>query len=217
MIDAPPSTTSLFIVHSVRGRIRLAFPAWDGRAPEQIEERLRAARGIQSATANSLTRRILVKYDPMQADAETVLIAVRALLTHPPASDPGPHDEVDESTAGMFLMRRMRAVTPMDPIPPASSQARSTALLVDRWLQVGAHPERRARDVTGHWSMRATARASTQGKVVLRAISIVLGLLQTGSPLGLVLSVLEALELLSSLGDRWATTDSYCARCGQPV
>lgn len=62
------------VLHRARGRIRVHLPSWQGNGCREVEKRARQVPGVLRVQANSLTRNVLVGFDPKTTD-ETALIA----------------------------------------------------------------------------------------------------------------------------------------------
>jgi copper chaperone CopZ len=63
------------VVHALHGRLRIHLPDWSGQDAERLERRLRQIDGVQSVRASSLTRNVLVRFDPTRT-AQAQLLAV---------------------------------------------------------------------------------------------------------------------------------------------
>ena len=64
------------VLHRLPGRARLHLPGWSGQRRPELEQALCRVPGIHSARADTLTRNILVRFDPRaitEADLEAVL------------------------------------------------------------------------------------------------------------------------------------------------
>jgi cation-transporting P-type ATPase I len=80
----------LKVVHSSWGRLRIHLPHWSGKGERQLATKLRRLRGVSQADANSITRNILLLYDPALASEESLLAEVRSLTPSPDPKD-APH------------------------------------------------------------------------------------------------------------------------------
>src|SRR5919112_760670 len=89
------------IVHALPGRVRVHLPGWNGGGQRGLESRLRQVRGVHSAQASSLTRNVLVRFDPEATDEEDVLAAVRTL-------GPNVAEEVEEEPEAPPVQRERR-------------------------------------------------------------------------------------------------------------
>src|ERR1019366_3368665 len=65
------------VVHSSRGRLRIALPLWVGKAERQIESQLVQLPGVHAVEANALTGNILFRYDATLTSARTLLAEVK--------------------------------------------------------------------------------------------------------------------------------------------
>ncbi|HZT98003.1 MAG TPA: HAD-IC family P-type ATPase [Chloroflexota bacterium] len=68
------------IVHETAGRVRVHAPDWSGADRYQLENRLRRARGIVAARADSFTSNIVIRFDPRLTSAGDVLDSVASVL-----------------------------------------------------------------------------------------------------------------------------------------
>lgn len=68
------------VLHVTPGRIRLHLPDWSGQGQHGFETRLRQIQGVLSASANSLTANVLIRFDPAVADLKAILAAVRSIV-----------------------------------------------------------------------------------------------------------------------------------------
>lgn len=67
------------ILHLLPGRVRIRVPSWYGNAKGEIETRLRQAKGVRKLQANTLTKNILIHFDPLITDEQRILEYINAL------------------------------------------------------------------------------------------------------------------------------------------
>src|SRR5215216_3434442 len=126
----------LRIVHALPGRLRVHLPGWEGKGQRVLETRLRQVQGVHSAQASSLTRNVLVRFDPDVTDDESILAALRTL-------EPDVGEEVEEEPETPPVQRERRgpegrariAVRGMDRDPDL---ARRVVERLTRWPTVRA-------------------------------------------------------------------------------
>jgi hypothetical protein len=73
------ATEEARIVHKLPGRVRVCLPGWEGQRQRALEARLRGMRGVNEVRSSTLTRNVLVHFNPDATDGESVLEAVRTL------------------------------------------------------------------------------------------------------------------------------------------
>src|SRR3954447_26699724 len=73
------TTEELRVVHRLPGRVRVHLPGWEGEGQRALEARLRRMRGVNVVRCSTLTRNVLVHFDPDATNDELVLAALRAL------------------------------------------------------------------------------------------------------------------------------------------
>lgn len=61
------------VLSVIPGRLRLHLTGWTNGSAERIEDFLRRINGVKSVQANLLTRNVLVQFDPLVTDADTLL------------------------------------------------------------------------------------------------------------------------------------------------
>src|SRR5262245_57418530 len=77
------------IAHSVRGRLRMRYPAsWLRSARGDLEQRVRGVPGVRRARASELTGSLLIDYDPF-ALAEGALLDTLDAITRDLGGTPG--------------------------------------------------------------------------------------------------------------------------------
>ena len=84
------ATEEARIVHKLPGRVRVHLPGWEGQRQRSLEARLRGMRGVNDLRSSTLTRNLLVRFDPEATDDESVLAAV---LTLEPDTGEGVEEE----------------------------------------------------------------------------------------------------------------------------
>jgi len=81
------------VLHRIRGRIRVHLPFWEGGGGRALEARIRQISGVRRVEANSITRNVLVHFDP-RATAEATLLSILAgagkAATRLPEDEPAP-------------------------------------------------------------------------------------------------------------------------------
>jgi cation transport ATPase len=88
------SQASPRVLSFIPGRIRLHVPGWKGDNAEWIENHLRRITGVQRVQANPLTGNVLIHFDPLTTDADTLLTKLREV------GDELPNDERPASADG---------------------------------------------------------------------------------------------------------------------
>lgn len=78
------------LIHAIPGRARFHLAEWPGQAQRQIEAQLRRVNGVRSVQANSLTRNVLIRFDPSAVDCATLLNSLSSLekADHAPGTTP---------------------------------------------------------------------------------------------------------------------------------
>jgi calcium-translocating P-type ATPase len=61
------------ILSSIPGRIRIHLPHWQGNGQRSLERRVRALPGVRRVEANALTGNILIGFDPVATNEQTLL------------------------------------------------------------------------------------------------------------------------------------------------
>src|SRR5918994_4673175 len=84
------ATAEARIVYKLPGRVRVHLPGWEGQRQRSLEARLRGMRGVNDLRSSTLTRNLLVRFDPEATDDESVLAAV---LTLEPDTGEGVEEE----------------------------------------------------------------------------------------------------------------------------
>ena len=67
------------IVHTLPGRVRVHLPGWEGHGQLALEAALRRVRGVSDVRSSPLTSNVLVRFDPEEANDESILAAAREL------------------------------------------------------------------------------------------------------------------------------------------
>ena len=83
----------LRLIHAVSGRIRVHLPWWSGHGQRPLEAQIRKLPGVQRVQANPLTGNMVLVYDPVITNQQTLLAALRSLESGYPASTPENSDE----------------------------------------------------------------------------------------------------------------------------
>jgi hypothetical protein len=158
-------------VHALPGRMRVRLTGWAPGGQCAVEARLRQVPGVHSVQANPLTGNVLIHFDPTATNEQTLLAVVHTLKP----------DRINR-----------------DEIPPISlnvphRQRRSRSGLGAR-LHLAGNP-----DVAGRASILQNGRRRRLSlemvDLMLKAASVALNLILADSPLGLVLSGVEAVRL----------------------
>src|SRR3954447_18161044 len=114
------TTEELRIVHRLPGRVRVHLPGWEGEGQRVLEARLRRMRGVHYVRCSTLTRNVLVHFDPYATNDEFVLAALRGL-------EPGEDEEGPEKQKVPPVQRERRG---------SSGRARIAVRGMDRDPQV---------------------------------------------------------------------------------
>jgi hypothetical protein len=106
------ATEEARIVHKLPGRVRVHLPGWEGQGQRGLEARLRGIRGVNDVRSSTLTRNVLVRFDPDAADDESVLAAVRTLesdagegVEEEPEAPPGQRERRGSSGRARIAVR----------------------------------------------------------------------------------------------------------------
>jgi cation-transporting ATPase I len=67
------------VLHTLPGRIRVHLPEWSGQGRRAIEATLRQIQGVQGVQANALTGNILIYFDPLLTDEQSVLSVLHGI------------------------------------------------------------------------------------------------------------------------------------------
>src|SRR5690242_8166611 len=67
------SAENVRVLSVIPGRFRLHLADWTNVSAERIEDCLRRINGVKSVQANPLTRNVLVHFDPLVTDADTLM------------------------------------------------------------------------------------------------------------------------------------------------
>ncbi len=65
------------VLHRVRGRIRVHLPSWEGNGHRMLENRVRRTPGVLRVEASSITRNVLIGFDPQRTDEATLLTILK--------------------------------------------------------------------------------------------------------------------------------------------
>ncbi len=220
------------IVHALPGRVRIYLPAWSGHGSEYLERRLRLVRGVCAASANPLTRNVLVRFDPALTSERHVVAALVAVVPVPPApAEPTP--AVPSVPSADDTLASLAYLAPHPFIPAGSVAERvAEAIAAAAWPE-WRQPETRTDVAHEPASPVATLVAaplprpqseaapthdeSTWRRLLplvlrletldfaLKVIGVLMGLLSAGSAVGLALSSVEAVRLFAETRARWPT------------
>lgn len=67
------------VLHTVPGRVRVHIPNWSGQGRRNIETILRDVEGVHSVHTNAVTGNVLVYFDPVVTNEQTILGVLQAL------------------------------------------------------------------------------------------------------------------------------------------
>jgi Heavy metal associated domain 2 len=158
-------------VHALPGRMRVHLRGWPLVGQCAVEARLRQVPGVHSVQANPLTGNVLIHFDPSATNEQTLFALVHTLKP-----DRVNCDEIPPMSLGVPLRQRRSRSAP---------GAR---------LHLIGEP-----DGTGRASMLRNGRPRRLSldmvDLILKAAGVALNLILADSPLGLVLSGVEAVRL----------------------
>jgi cation-transporting P-type ATPase I len=95
------ATEEARIVHKLPGRVRVCLPGWEGQGRRGLEARLRGMRGVNEVRSSTLTRNVLVHFNPDATDDKSVLEVVRTL-------EPDAGERVEEEPEAPPVQREQR-------------------------------------------------------------------------------------------------------------
>jgi copper chaperone CopZ len=220
----PAASKDPQIVHTLPGRVRVHLPGWSGRESRWLEMALGRLPGVQAVQVNPVTRNALVRYDPSATGISRILAALAMWLAAPAVwaeRAPGTADAVD--TLGVSSERRAvsRAVqaprpahapgTPAHAVGPIRRPATSAALpevtrtvrpVHDAWQLQSALNSMPHHDYRWARSLPRAHPLLDMAHLALKAVGVILTFLSAGSPIGLALGCVEALQLLVELRAR---------------
>src|SRR5258706_528691 len=112
------------VLHTIPGRVRVHLPGWSGQGKQSLEMCLRQIQGVSSTQANPVTGNILIQFDPLVTNEQTILKAVYMLdldniNTQKEEAAPG---RAMRETHGPIVRARI-AVRGMDRDPHLAKQA----------------------------------------------------------------------------------------------
>ncbi|MEO7001340.1 MAG: HAD-IC family P-type ATPase [Ktedonobacterales bacterium] len=64
------------VLSAIPGRARVRLPEWSGQRPRGLETLIRAIPGVRRGQANSLTRNLLIEYDPAKTTCDAIVSAL---------------------------------------------------------------------------------------------------------------------------------------------
>jgi len=104
------------LIHALPGRARLHAPGWSERTQRLLIPRLLQLRGVRRVQGNPLTGNMLVLFDPVATDAETILARLRALLDETAAASSNIHERSvpQEGGAGQRLIPTLAVERSLD-------------------------------------------------------------------------------------------------------
>jgi heavy metal translocating P-type ATPase len=114
------------VAHSIRGRLRIRYPAtWLRAQGEGLETAIRALTGVRTVSHSPVTGSVRVDYDPVQLTADDLLAAIERMaapLLPYPAPVPARVEPARVSPAGTPLLRLIGASSVLTaaclPLPP---------------------------------------------------------------------------------------------------
>ncbi len=80
-------------LHSLPGRVRVHIPGWSGQEKRKVEAVLREVQGVRRIQTNALTGNILIYFDPVVTDEQSILGVIQTLTfdtTTTPEEEPVP-------------------------------------------------------------------------------------------------------------------------------
>ena len=167
------------LVHALPGRMRVHLAGWPREGHCAVEARLRQVRGVHSVQANSLTGNVLIHFDPTATDERTLLAVVQTL-------------EPDSTSQRAEIL----AISPGVPRRPRRSRSAPGAR-----LRPPGDP-----DVAGRASILRNGRSRRLSlgivDLILKGVGIAASLILADSPLGLILSGVEAIRLFIEVIER---------------
>src|SRR5262249_13821699 len=97
------------VAHSVRGRLRIRYPAaWLQSRRPRLEQRLRSVPGVRSARGSDLTGSLLIDYDPFSLAEHALLATLDAMTSElggaPPREKTAAPDKVDIRRAPLLTL-----------------------------------------------------------------------------------------------------------------
>jgi Heavy metal associated domain 2 len=159
-------------VHALPGRIRVHLAGWPREGHCAVEARLRQVRGVHSVQANPLTGNVLIHFDPTATDERTLLAVVQTL-------------KPDSTSQRAEIL----PISPGVPRRPRHSRSAPGAR-----LRPAGDP-----DVAGRAAIRRNGRSRRLSldmvDLILKGVGIAASLILADSPLGLILSAVEAIRL----------------------
>jgi hypothetical protein len=165
-------------VHSLPGRMRMHLAGWPRAGQCAVEARLCQVRGVHSVQANPLNGNVLIHFDPTATDEQTLLAVVQTLK---PVS----------ISRGETL-----PISPGVPRRPRRSRSAPGAR-----LRPPGDP-----DVAGRASILRNGRSRRLSlgivDLILKGVGIAASLILADSPLGLILSGVEAIRLFIEVIER---------------
>jgi hypothetical protein len=207
------------ILHELPGRVRVRLAPWPWLDTPAIEQRLRRVEGVVAVTANQLTQTVLIRFDPALTSTEHVLTAARALYvpaiarcssdisasSHRSAQLPVPIPLPTASTSAASPV----ASTPAAPAMPALPVLLVPVDDVMRWANETiaqsdtalATPPTLLPSTPASWMrwLLSVLHRLDSATFVLKALTVCAGLLCAATPLALLLSAVEILQLLLEL------------------
>ena len=167
------------LVHALPGRIRVHLTGWPREGHGAVEARLRQVPGVHSVQANPLTGNVLIHFDPIATDERTLLAVVQTLK---PAS----------------ISRRGEILPSSPSVPHHQTHARSAPGAKLR-LAGDPHAAGRASIPQNGWPRLLSLDIVG---LILKGVGIAASLILADSPLGLILSGVEAIRLFIEVIER---------------
>ncbi len=202
-------------MHAIPGRVRVHVRGWSGRRQHDVESQLERQPGVRSARANPRTGNVLIHFDPAATNERSILGAVRTLTPDmPPASR-------EQSAPPTERAKRVRAPTP-DCSALLQSAARTGGVVAGFGVLAarrlagsqnppvsGGIPAVTAGTIGVLESFPVTRdavrkRLGPDVAELLLGVASIASLTLAGSSLGLVVSGLAALRLLTEVRARQA-------------
>lgn len=79
---------SFRVIRSIPSMIRIHIPEWRNVERSALEHRLRVVRGVRAVHANSLTRSLVMRFEPPRGGRRRALQLIEAVLLATSASGP---------------------------------------------------------------------------------------------------------------------------------
>src|SRR5258706_14371983 len=83
----------LSVLHTVPGRVRIHLPEWSGAGKRSLEANLRQVEGVRGVQASTVTRNILIQFDPTVASEQNLLTIADTLVKEASSAPESEHSE----------------------------------------------------------------------------------------------------------------------------